>query len=248
MILQIGPDAPWWMHAAANTALVLHIGGGSVGLISGATALATRKGGKLHRAAGNVFWIAMMCMAGVGALVAPLLPDRIAATAGVTTFCLVVSAWTTVRQRGAPQTFEFRRFDYGVTLVALAGSAAAFTFGVMAANSPRGLLNGEPSYAGYLIGTIGAIGVLSDLKVMLRRGVAGAQRIARHVWRMCTALFVAAASFFLGQPQFFPERARESGLTAVPVLAVIVLMLFWMLRVRLSKKWRGPAVLAQQVA
>jgi hypothetical protein len=34
--------------------------------------------------------------------------------------------------------------------------------------------------------------------MLLRGGVVGTQRVARHLWRMCFGLFIAAGSFFLG--------------------------------------------------
>ncbi len=34
--------------------------------------------------------------------------------------------------------------------------------------------------------------------MLARGGVLGAKRIARHLWRMCFGLFIAAGSFFLG--------------------------------------------------
>ena len=38
--------------------------------------------------------------------------------------------------------------------------------------------------------------------------ISGAQRITRHLWQMCVALFIAAASFFLGQAKVFPASVR----------------------------------------
>ena len=57
--LQVDPAAAWYVKDAAQALLVLHIGGGTVGLVSGSTALAVRKGGRLHRLSGAVFMVAM---------------------------------------------------------------------------------------------------------------------------------------------------------------------------------------------
>jgi hypothetical protein len=64
--LYVPPDAPLWAKAGANALLYGHIGGGAVGILSGATTLFTRKGEWLHRVTGNVFFISMLIMAGVG--------------------------------------------------------------------------------------------------------------------------------------------------------------------------------------
>jgi hypothetical protein len=68
--------------------------------------------------------------------------------------------------------------------------------------------------------------------MIARGGVSGAGRIARHLWRMCTALLIADFSFFLGQQQFFPALLRGSPVLLVPELVVLVLMIFWLIRVR----------------
>jgi len=46
--------------------LVLHISGGSVGLLSGAVALISRKGSRPHKIAGNVFFITMLTASAAG--------------------------------------------------------------------------------------------------------------------------------------------------------------------------------------
>lgn len=76
------------------------------------------------------------------------------------------------------------------------------------------------------------VSAVLDGTVIRRGGLAGSQRIARHVWRMGFALFTAAASFFLGQPQVFPAAVRETPfLLAAPVLIIVVLTVFWLIRV-----------------
>jgi len=52
--------------------LVLHILGGTIGLLGGTFAISVRKGGRLHRASGNVFTIAMLTLASSGLCLAIL--------------------------------------------------------------------------------------------------------------------------------------------------------------------------------
>lgn len=56
---------------------------------------------------------------------------------------------------------------------------------------------------------------------------------------MCTALFIATLSFFIGQSQVFPEPVRIMPLLALPVLAVLVTMFYWLWRVRIKRSLRG---------
>ncbi len=72
----------------------------------------------------------------------------------------------------------------------------------------------------------------------MRGGLAGAQRLTRHLWRMCVAMFMATASFFLGQAKLFPPGVRQSGVLALPVLLVIGALVYWLVRVRLWPRLR----------
>jgi hypothetical protein len=61
---------------------------------------------------------------------------------------------------------------------------------------------------------------------------------------MCFALFIAALSFFIGQAHVFPKPIRIPGLLALPVLAVLVTMLYWLWRIRIRRSLHGIAVLS----
>lgn len=54
------------------------------------------------------------------------------------------------------------------------------------------------------------------------------------------ALWIAAASFFLGQSDEFPEALRIMPLLCTPVLLVLLAMFYWLARVLFSS-WR-PSV------
>lgn len=240
--LEVSPDAPLWQRLAADALLYLHIGGGALGLVSGAVALLSPKGGRLHRLAGNVFLAAMLVMSGIGGAVAPFLQDRISTVAGFMTFYLIFTGWLTARRREGVSSLEV----IGL-FVALSGLASTLVLTWMASNTPEGTLDGSPPQAFYIFATVSLIAAASDLKLVLRRGISGAQRIARHVWRMTFGLFVASGSLFLGQQQVFPQWLRDTPVLYVAALAPLPFLLFWMLRVRLSKKYRGrpqPAPLA----
>ena len=238
--LHVPPGASLWIQLGAAIILYAHIGGGTVGLISGAVALLARKGGKLHRLSGNIFFVSMLVMTGIGAVVAPFIPDRVSSVAGFMSFYLIFSGWLTVRRRregvGALELIGF--------VWAISGAAAAMVLSWMAAQTPEHTLDGAPQQAFYIFVTVSTIAALSDLKVILRRGVAGAQRVARHVWRMCFGLFVASGSLFLGQAQVFPDWVRQLHVLPYLALAPLPFMLFWMFYVRLSKRYRGRPLAA----
>ena len=237
--LEVAPTAPWLMRLGADALLYLHIGGGTVGMLSGAVALLVRKGAPLHRLAGRVFVISMLIMAGIGGAVAPFLNDRLSTVAGLMTFYLIATGWATARRRSGVGVAEVAGL-----FVALAGAASIYTLTYMARQTPDGTLDNSPPQGFYIFMLVSTIAVLGDLKVVLRRGISGAQRVARHVWRMCFGLFVASGSLFLGQMQVFPEWLRETPVLYVAALAPLPFLLFWMLYVRLSRRYNPKPALA----
>jgi uncharacterized membrane protein len=240
MILHLSPDAPILLRAAAGTALVLHIGGASLGMASGAVALFAPKGQRLHRVSGNVFFVSMLTMSGVAAVVSPLLPDRITAVMGLFTFYLTATAWAVVRRPPG----RVGRFETGAGLAALGIAATFLALAWIGGRMPKGLLDGEPSQLGYVFAIIALLAAASDFSMIHRGGLAGPPRVARHLWRMCLALFIAWGSA-AGQPRvvaLLPKALQQPLPSFLPALAVLALMAFWLIRIRIrTPRRRRPA-------
>ena len=238
MTLHVPPASSWWLFAAANLILFLHIAGGTVGIISGAVALLSRKGGRSHRIAGTVFLVSMLIMATIGAATSPFLPvpSLTNVAAGTLTFYLVATGWVAIkREKG-----RIGRFEKGGLGVALGVVAAGAIFILMAMNSPTGRIGTTPPQAFYVFAIVGAIAAAGDLRMILRGGLSGSARIARHLWRMSAALTIASGSFFLGQQKIMPALMRGSPWLFVPVIAPLLLMVFWLIRVRLTPGFKSP--------
>jgi nitrate/nitrite transporter NarK len=63
----------------------------------------------------------------------------------------------------------------------------------------------------------------------------GGPRLARHLWRMCFALFIAAGSFFSIRARvakILPQPFTTAPMRALPILLVFVAMFYWLWRVR----------------
>ena len=225
-VLHISPDSSTLVHAAAAAVLYLHVGAGSVGLLSGAAALVFRKGSPLHRLAGKTFVVSMLIMSSIGASVAPFLPtpERASVLAGVLTFYLVLTSWAAVKRRPG----RFGPFDFGSLVISLAITAAGAYFIWLASQSPTGNLDSQPAGAFFLIVFIASVAAVGDLSLILQRGVRGATRLARHLWRMSMALFIAANSLFLGQSQVLPKALQDSAWLFVPAILILTLLLFWL--------------------
>ncbi len=213
--------------------IALHILAGVLALISGAVAMAAMKGGKLHRWSGRAFVIAMLAMASIAVLMAGVLrPDRVNLIAGSLTIYLVSTGMLTVRR----PVEKARGLMTGFMLLALSGGAYALTLGFEALNNATGTVQGIPPQPLFMFAVVGLLGGLLDARLLWAGSIQGAHRLARHLWRMSFAMWIATASFFLGQAKFFPEPIRKSGLLAVPVVLVLVFLLFWLVRVLVKRR------------
>jgi len=218
--------------------LLFHICAGTSGLLSGAVAMSFRKGSRRHRVAGNVFVISMLSLSSSGAFLAFMKSQMNNVFGGVLTFHLVATAWVTARRRDG----ETGIFDWVALLVALALGAVIVTYGLEAANSPTGLKDGIPAAMYFFLASVALLSAAGDVRMLLRGGVFGAQRIARHLWRMCYALFIASGSLFLGQQQVFPAFLRRTNVLFVPAVLPLILMIFWSIRVRFTNAYKGKSM------
>src|SRR5258708_3916868 len=89
------------------------------------------------------------------------------------------------------------------------------------------------------LGSVALLAAAGDVRMLVRGGVFGAQRVARHLWRMCFGLFIATGSFlaqrrviaFLGGPKIMLLAALPS-----------ILMIFWLIRVRFKNAYKAKPI------
>lgn len=223
--LELAEDAAPILHIGANLLLFLHIGGGSVGLLSGTVAILAPKGKATHRAAGKVYFISMIISFVVAAAVAPFVetgqrPNTIAA---ILSLYLLLSAWRAARSGGSKSGAP----EFVGAFVAAGCAILGLALALMAATAPSGTVDDAPPQAFYIFLAFGIAGVYGDIQMLRRGHLAGRQRIVRHLWRMCATLFIAAGSFFIGQSQALPEWMIGTWLQFGPVLFPIAALIIW---------------------
>jgi hypothetical protein len=123
--------------------------------------------------------------------------------------------------------------------VALAIAVTNITLGLASSLSGARTRDGVPVPMYFIFGAIALAAGLADVRVLRQGGLRGARRLARHLWRMCFALFIATGSFFLGQAHLIPKPFRIYGLLAIPALAPLAAMFYWLWRVRVRRSLRG---------
>ena len=220
--------------------LILHITGGTLGILLGFAAMFLRKGSRWHGIAGQFFVASMLTMASCGALLALMKDQMNNVFGGVLTIYLVATAWATARRRDG-QTYNY---DWGGLFVAFAIAAFIITFGIRVAMSPTGPTDGTPAFAYFFMGSVALLSTVGDFRMLLRGGLFGTQRLVRHLWRMSFALFIASASLFLARPHLFPNILRTTYVISFLGVAPLLLMIFWLLRVRFAKMYEAHRALA----
>lgn len=220
------------LHGATTLAYVVHVGGGTVGLVSGTVAAFADKGERLHRAAGTLFFISMLVMATFATWLAIAVPGQMSNLLGaILTFYLVATGWLTVRrkQRAVGRTEKFALAAGLCICVALGGLSVAEADGAVPG------VRGQLLAATYMVAAIAAVAAIGDARLVLQGGIAGTARVARHLWRMLTALFLAFGSGFgNGLARLLPGPFHVPPLFLVPMLLPLGLLIFWMIRVTLT--------------
>ena len=219
------------------TLLPIHIIAGSIAIVAGFISVFALKGARLHRKSGMVFVYSMLVLALTGAVIATVKHQTPNIIGGTLAFYMVTTAVLTVR----PRDRWLRWTEAGAILIGATVGVFAIKTGFDALNTGAGNINGVPAGMMFFFGVVALIAAAGDIRVMWMGSLQGAQRIARHLWRMCFSLFIASGSFFLGQAKVIPKPIRIFPLLAVLALLPLVLMLYWLARVLFTKWYRRRA-------
>jgi uncharacterized membrane protein len=209
--------------------LSIHIASGGLAIILGAVPLLVRKGGTIHRRSGLLFVSSMIVLGISGALLGlRRSPTDGNVFAGLMTVYFVVTALMTVRP------VKWTRRITGAGLVVAAGIALIDVMGgVKAFNSPRGALNGVPFFMYFVLATVMTLAAAGDARVLRFGTPRGSARLARHLWRMCFALFIAAGSFFSIRARVarvLPEPFTSVPMRVLPIVLIFGAMFYWLYR------------------
>jgi uncharacterized membrane protein len=216
--------------------LPIHIAAGSLAIILGAVALSVRKGGAIHRRSGRLFVYAMLVM-GISASILEFVKNAAVTNvvAALMSIYFVGTALTTVR----PPSRWTRGVDVAALTVAVGLALLSIVGGVKGVSTP-GLSGGGVPFRtigmmSFILATVLVLAAAGDVRIMRSGAPRGGRRLARHLWRMCFALFIAAGSFFSIRERvarILPEPLTTGPMRALPILLLFGAMFYWLWRVR----------------
>jgi hypothetical protein len=184
----------------------------------------------------KVFVASMLVMAAAAVYLATLSHETPNIIAGTLAFYLITTAWITARRKDGLRN----NLDWGMLLIPLVGGSWVFFGGLQKLFSSTPPIDGVPMGMNFFVGSVMVLAAAGDIRMMLG-GVSGTKRLVRHLWRMCFGLFIATGSFFLGQQQVFPAVLRGSVLLVVLAILPLILLIFWLFRVRFTNAYKGKS-------
>ncbi|HEY0014737.1 MAG TPA: hypothetical protein VGC13_00400 [Longimicrobium sp.] len=214
--------------------LPIHVVAGGLAIVLGAVALLAKKGGTVHRRGGVLFVWSMLVM-GITASVLGLRRGPGDLVAGLLAAYFAGTAWTTVR----PTSPWTRRINGSALAVAVGLALLMLAGGVKFINTPGLNSAGVPfrtiGVMSLVIATLLLVAAAGDLRIMRSGMPRGGPRLARHLWRMCFALLIAAGSFFSIRERVakvLPEPFTSAPMRALPILLLLGTMLYWLWRIQ----------------
>ena len=231
--------------------LMVHICAGTAGLLSGTAAMIFRKGSPRHVLAGRIFVVSMLTM-GVFAVYLAITrhqPNNVGG--GIMTVYLIGTAWLTARRKEG----ETSRLDWVVLLIPLTLGMLTWMNGIQVVRSGASSQDGVPVGMTFFMGSVLLLAAAGDGRMLLRGGLFGTKRIARHLWRMCFGLFIAAGSFFMG-PSNRPLRLLSAvglgrhlspalfstSLYLILTILPLILLIFWLVRIRFTNAYKAKPI------
>lgn len=216
---------PGWLGHA-------HFWIGCLALFAGFAALVARKGGVAHRSAGATFALTMALLSLSGLWLSLAREIVFTVILSIIAFHCIATGWMAARGDAKPWAMLGRVSPVGSALA----TAGALLGGLAAAAAPNGELSGLPPGAFFVLAAAGAALLATDVRYAVRSTPEPRRRIARHLWRMGFAFFLATGIFFFGNNHVLPEALRTPWLLAAPVIAVVGWTLFYAARNRFGAR------------
>lgn len=210
--------------------LVLHVVGGSVGLLTGLTNILRKKGDKSHKLTGKIFFVSMLT-AGTSALVLSCLhPNYFLFMVGVFTLYMVCSGQCYLRLKQQDK-LDSKMIEWTITILMLLAGLLFVGIGILTII--------KSNLFGLVFITFGSLGLLfvqQDFKSYNDKSPIINYWLIGHLQRMTGGFIAALTAFLVVNAEYFPGRIQGFVYWLLPTIILTPLIIKWSRKYEVKKK------------
>ncbi|MCS6974817.1 MAG: hypothetical protein N2044_08340 [Cyclobacteriaceae bacterium] len=218
------------MKTLQNFLLLIHILGGSLGLITGILSMILKKGDQNHVRTGRIFFYSMMTTGSTSLILAVINPNEFLFTVGLFTLYMIISAKryisSTTRNRMTPTLT-----DKIITGIMLAAGILFMVFGIFRITRMENF--------GIVFITFGVIGlgfVFQDYRNFTGKSYFKNPGLLAHLQRMTGGFIAATTAFLVVNIRYFPEQIPDILFWLLPTFLFTPLIIKWSRKFAVIKK------------
>jgi uncharacterized membrane protein len=200
--------------------LILHIAGGSIGLLTGMLVLSFAKGKKLHKALGMLFVMGMMTAGFSSLILAIMHPNPFLFMIGVFTLYMTGTGVRFIKSKlsnPTPATFDrVLQIGMGISGVILIGWGAKLLF--------------SGSMFGVVLITFGGIGMTMLVFDLMKMGKPEPDKLAYiriHLQRLLGAFIASFTAFLVVNLEYMPDLIPGWIYWILPTVIITPLISYW---------------------
>lgn len=209
------------MNEIFQAFLIMHIAGGSVGLLTGMINIIRKKGDKNHKLIGKLFFISMLTAGASSLVLSRLHPNYFLFMVGVFTLYMVISGQRYLKrqQQGKP---EFKIVDWTIAVLMFIAGLMFVGIGVWA------LL--KSNLFGLVFITFGGLGLLfvrQDFKNYKNKSTIKNFWLIGHLQRMTGGFIAALTAFLVVNATYLPQQIPGFVYWLLPTVIFTPLIVKW---------------------
>lgn len=215
------------MNTIFKVFLILHIVGGSAGLLTGMLNILRKKGDKNHKLVGKIFLISML-IAGVSSLIlASIHPNYFLFMVGVFTLYMVASGQLYLKRHNNTTS---KRLEWTITTLMLLAGILFVCIGIVAL--------AKTNLFGLVLVTFGCLGLLFVRQDIINHKEKSAIKnnwLVAHLQRMTGGFIAALTAFLVVNETYFPEQIPSLLYWLLPTIVLTPLIIKWSGKYQIKK-------------
>lgn len=217
------------MHLSFKLLLIIHIAGGSIGLLTGLFNIIQKKGDKSHKILGSVFYFSMI-MAGVSSLLLSCLhPNYFLFMVGLFTLYMVGSGKRYIKHKQVEKR-QIEKIDWVISIIMLLAGLLFVGLGIWS------IL--KSNLFGLVFVTFGGLGLLfvwQDFLNFTNKTTIKNYWLIGHLQRMTGAFIASLTAFLVVNAKYFPDLIPGFIYWLLPTIILTPLIIKWSKKYQIQK-------------